>query len=80
MQAVSYVKAQNHLNRLIDQVNEKAKPILISSKQSKEKAVLVSKAEYDNMVENIYLRTDANLENIRESLAYLKRHDERYHS
>ncbi|MBS9338240.1 type II toxin-antitoxin system Phd/YefM family antitoxin [Fructobacillus sp. M2-14] len=80
MQAVSYVKAQNQLSRFIEQVNEKSKPILITSKRSKEKAVLVSKAEYDNMVENIYVRSDENLERIRESLESFRHHDERWHS
>jgi antitoxin YefM len=55
MQAIIYTEARNKLNKIINKVNESSEPYLIVGSKGRKDAVLISKEEYDNMVENLYV-------------------------
>jgi len=55
MQAIIYTEARNKLNKLIDKVHENSEPYLIVGTKGRKDAVLISKEDYDNMVENLYI-------------------------
>lgn len=55
MQAIIYTEARNKLNKLIDKVYENSEPYLIVGTKGRKDAVLISKEEYDNMIENLYI-------------------------
>lgn len=55
MKAIIYTEARNKLNKLIDKVHENSEPYLIVGTKGRKDAVLISKEDYDNMVENLYI-------------------------
>ena len=55
MQAVIYTEARNKLNKLIDKVHENSEPYLIVGTKGRKDAVLISKEDYDNLIENLYI-------------------------
>lgn len=55
MQAIIYTEARNKLNKIIDKVHENSEPYLIVGTKGRKDAVLISKEDYDNMVENLYI-------------------------
>lgn len=55
MQAIIYTEARNKLNKIIDKVNENSEPYLIVGTKGRKDAVLISKEDYDNMIENLYI-------------------------
>lgn len=55
MQAIIYTEARNKLNKLIDKVHENSEPYLIVGTKERKDTVLISKEDYDNMVENLYI-------------------------
>ncbi|HSR17597.1 MAG TPA: type II toxin-antitoxin system Phd/YefM family antitoxin [Ignavibacteriaceae bacterium] len=55
MQAIIYTEARNKLNKIIDKVNENSEPYIIVGSKGRKDAVLISKEDYDNMVENLYI-------------------------
>jgi antitoxin YefM len=55
MQAIIYTEARNKLNKLIDKVHENSEPYLIVGTKGRKDAVLISKEDYDNMIENLYI-------------------------
>lgn len=55
MQAVIYTEARNKLNKIIDKVNENNEPYLVVGSKGRKDAVIISKEDYDNMVENLYI-------------------------
>jgi antitoxin YefM len=55
MQAVIYTEARNKLNKIIDKVNENSEPYLIVGSKGRKDAVLISKEDYDNLIENLYI-------------------------
>lgn len=55
MQAIIYTEARNKLNKLIDKVYENSEPYLIVGTKGRKDAVLISKEDYDNLLENIYI-------------------------
>jgi antitoxin YefM len=55
MEAIIYTEARNKLNKIIDKVNENSEPYLIVGSKGRKDAVLISKEDYDNMVENLYI-------------------------
>lgn len=70
---VVYSKAKKHLKRLLRQVNQDHSKILITSKDKNKNAVLMSKLDFDNLMENYYLNKEsANVEAILKSWASLK--------
>jgi antitoxin YefM len=55
MQAIIYTEARNKLNKIIDKVHENSEPYLIVGTKGRKDTVLISKEDYDNMVENLYI-------------------------
>jgi len=55
MQAIIYTEARNKLNKIIDKVHENSEPYLIVGTKGRKDVVLISKEDYDNMVENLYI-------------------------
>lgn len=55
MQAIIYTEARNKLNKLIDKVNENSEPYVIVGTKGRKDAVLISKDDYDNLIENLYV-------------------------
>jgi antitoxin YefM len=55
MQAIIYTEARNKLNKIINKVHENSEPYLIVGTKGRKDTVLISKEDYDNMVENLYI-------------------------
>ncbi len=55
MQAIIYTEARNKLNKIIDKVHENSEPYLIVGTKGRKDTVLISKEDYDNMIENLYI-------------------------
>jgi len=55
MQAIIYTEARNKLNKIIDKVNENSEPYVIIGSKGRKDAVLISKEDYDNLMENLYI-------------------------
>jgi antitoxin YefM len=55
MQAIIYTEARNKLNKIIDKVNENSEPYIIVGSKGRKDAVLISKEDYDNLIENLYI-------------------------
>ena len=55
MQAIIYTEARNKLNKIIDKVNENSEPYVIVGSKGRKDAVLISKDDYDNLIENLYI-------------------------
>ncbi len=55
MQAIIYTEARNKLNKIIDKVHENSEPYLIVGTKGRKDTVLISKEDYDYMVENLYI-------------------------
>jgi antitoxin YefM len=55
MQAIIYTEARNKLNKIIDKVNENSEPYIIVGSKGRKDAVLISKEDYDNLMENLYI-------------------------
>lgn len=55
MQAIIYTEARNKLNKIIDKVNENSEPYIIVGSKGRKDAVLISKDDYDNLMENLYI-------------------------
>jgi len=55
MQAIIYTEARNKLNKIIDKVNENSEPYIIVGSKGRKDAVLISKDDYDNLLENLYI-------------------------
>ena len=55
MQAVIYTDARNKLNKLINYVNDSSDQVIIVGSKGRKDAVLISKEEFDNLMENLYV-------------------------
>ncbi len=55
MEAVIYTEARNKLNKLINYVNDNSDQVVIVGSKGRKDAVLISKEEYDNIIENLYV-------------------------
>lgn len=55
MHPIIYTEARNKLNKLIDKVHENSEPYLIVGTKGRKDAVLISKEDYDNLIENLYI-------------------------
>ena len=74
MQAIIYTEARNKLNKLIDKVHENSEPYLIVGTKGRKDAVLISKEDYDNMIENLYILSNPKwVKSIERGLDDLKR-------
>ncbi|MCF8241203.1 MAG: type II toxin-antitoxin system Phd/YefM family antitoxin [Melioribacteraceae bacterium] len=55
MQTIQYTDARNKLNKLINSLDENSEPIIIVGSKGRKDAVIMSKEDYDNLVENLYI-------------------------
>ncbi len=60
MQTTTFTDARNNLNRLIASVDENNEPIVILGTKGRQDSVLISKENYDNLIENLYILSDSN--------------------
>lgn len=73
MQAEAYSNVRNNLKSFMKKVNDDADAIIITSRDGESNSVLLSQDEYDNLVENAYIRSSkANVDHIMKSWAQLK--------
>ena len=69
MFAVNYTTARGNLKKYCDKVINDCEPITITRKQG-ENVVIMSAAEYSNILENMYIRkSEANYRRLLESIA-----------
>ncbi|MBI4641084.1 MAG: type II toxin-antitoxin system prevent-host-death family antitoxin [Candidatus Tectomicrobia bacterium] len=72
MNATTVNEAKKNLDRLIEQVNADAEPVIICGDQG-QKAVLLSLEEFNSWQETLYLLSNpANAEHLRRSIAETK--------
>lgn len=57
MRTVIFTDARNTLNSLIEKVSDECEPIIIVGSKGRKDAVLISKEDYDNLLENLHLIT-----------------------
>ncbi len=55
MQTTTFTDARNNLNRLITSIDENNEPIVILGTKGRQDSVLISKENYDNLIENLYI-------------------------
>lgn len=55
MQTIQYTDARNKLNKLIDSVEKNKEPVVIVGSKGRNDAVILSKEDYDNLLENLYV-------------------------
>lgn len=68
MEAVSYSNVRNNLKKYLHQVNEDSDVVYITTRDDTDDAVLLSKADYENLLENAYIRkSQANVDFIMQS-------------
>lgn len=73
MQAETYSNVRNNLKSFMKKVNDDADAIIITSRDGESNSVLLSQDEYDNLIENAYIRSSkANVEHIMKSWTQLK--------
>ena len=60
MQTTTFTEARNNLNRLITSIDENNEPIIILGTKGRQDSVLISKENYDNLIENLYILSDPN--------------------
>lgn len=73
MDTETYSNISNHLRYFMKKVNDDIEPLIVTSKKHNNDCILISKGEYDNLIENIYIRSSqANVEYIMKSWADLK--------
>ncbi len=73
MLAVNYSNYREALKSYCDRVNDEAE-VLIVTRKSGGNVVVLSEAQYNNLMENLYLRSNpANYENLMASVEQLKR-------
>lgn len=74
MQAVAYSNVRNNLKSFMKKVNNDADVVYITSQNQEENAVLISQTEYENMLENMYLRaSSSNRQRLDDSIARLNK-------
>ena len=72
MLAVNYSNYREALKTYCDRVNDEAE-VLIVTRKSGGNVVMLSEAQYNNLMENLYLRSNpANYENLMASIEQLK--------
>ena len=60
MQTTTFTDARNNLNRLITSIDENNEPIVILGTKGRQDSVLISKENYDNLIENLYILSNNN--------------------
>ncbi|MCX6170743.1 MAG: type II toxin-antitoxin system Phd/YefM family antitoxin [Ignavibacteriales bacterium] len=74
MQAIIYTDARNKLNKLINYVNDNSDQVIIVGSKGRKDAVLVSKEEFDNMLENLYVMSNPQwIKSIKKGISQLEK-------
>ena len=60
MKTISFTDARNKLNLLIEKLDDNSEPIVILGSKGRKDAVLISKEEYDTLLENLYIFSNPN--------------------
>jgi len=60
MQTTTFTEARNNLNRFIESVDENNEPIVILGTKGRHDSVLISKDNYDNLIENLYILSNSD--------------------
>lgn len=60
MQTTTYTEARNNLNRLISTIDKNNEPVIILGTKGRQDSVLMSKDNYDNLIENLYILSNNN--------------------
>lgn len=55
MQTIQYTDARNKLNTLINSIEKNKEPVVIVGSKGRKDAVILSKEDYDNLIENLYV-------------------------
>lgn len=72
MEATTYSDFRNNLKSYMTQVNVNSEALIVTN-QNKDNIVVLSQSDYDNMVENAYIRSSkANLEVLNQSISQAK--------
>jgi antitoxin YefM len=58
MEAVSYSVFRSDLRRYLDKVRDDAEPIIVTSKDPSANVVVLNVADYENLLENDYIRSN----------------------
>lgn len=61
MEAVSYSTFRGNLRHYIDKTRDDAEPILVTSKEPSSNVVVINVRDYENLVENDYIRSNTYL-------------------
>ena len=73
MIAVNYSTAREHFKKYCDAAVHDAETIIVTRKQD-ENVVIISEAEFNNLMENLYIRRDkADYDRLLKSIEQLKR-------
>lgn len=72
MEATTYSDFRKNLKSYMAQVNVNSEALIVTN-QNKDNIVVLSQSDYDNMVENAYIRSSkANLEVLNQSISQAK--------
>lgn len=55
MQAITFTEARNNLNKIITSIEEDNEPVVILGTKGRKDSVLISKENYDTLLENLYI-------------------------
>lgn len=55
MQVVTFTNARNNLNKIIESIELNSEPVIIAGTKGRKDSVLISKENYDNLLENLYV-------------------------
>jgi len=58
MQAITFTEARNNLNKIIASINKDNEPVVILGTKGRKDSVLISKENYDSLIENLYVLSD----------------------
>ncbi|MEE9431716.1 MAG: type II toxin-antitoxin system prevent-host-death family antitoxin [Melioribacteraceae bacterium] len=56
MQTILYTEARNNLHKLIKKVSKDQEPAIIVGSRGRKDTVLLSKENYDSLLENLYIQ------------------------
>ncbi|QNQ80511.1 type II toxin-antitoxin system Phd/YefM family antitoxin [Lactobacillus sp. PV034] len=58
MDAVNYSNFREHLKDYFKQVNDRSEPLIVTNKQPEDNVVILSKDEYDAMIETMKIQSN----------------------
>lgn len=61
MDAVNYSNFREHLKDYFKQVNDRSEPLIVTNKQPEDNVVVLSKSEYDSLIETMEIQANKYL-------------------